>query len=466
MRKLVSILGVLAILAAAALVVLGPSGIRALAQGQRRSEPRMPTLTTLPDFPKLPLSGIGLSKEQKAEAIQTLVNHKVSTYPANSSRSYRPGKFTSTGIFGGFPPTEEQIARIAPHYDDILFGAARSDFIPRFKKYNPGLTFFIYVDSGLNPGFVQSDAGGVDAENINWVLTHHPDWILKDQDGDFIRSGASRLGNKGEYWPDPGNPGWQDYFAAKVLKLIRETGGQWTGVLLDQFMGTADGYERYAGAKKQIKYSTDEAFQAAQVQFLKAVAAKIRLPIIVNMEGASIIRRPAFVAEVANAAGGAENEIFPEEMPIEDLRPYLETVQSLPPHIRIRINSKPAGLAGNIDKTLFAYYCYLLITDRSRNVFWTYKEGTSDVPHYWYREFDLNLGTPRGNIQFGESIWSRAFENAVVLVNAGKTAGEFRWNPAINYCDVRGHVVQTPVVLKSRTAMVLISNPSILPKQP
>ena len=139
------------------------------------------------------------------------------------------------------------------------------------------------------------------------------------------------LANKGAYWPDPGSPGWQDYFADKVLKLIRETGGQWNGVLLDQFMGTADGYERYAGAHKQIKYADDEAFQAAQIKFLQVVAAKIRLPIIVNMEGASIIRRPAFVGEVARAAGGAENEIFPEEMPIEDLRPYLETVQNLPP---------------------------------------------------------------------------------------------------------------------------------------
>jgi len=171
---------------------------------------------------------------------------------------------------------------------------------------------------------------------------------------------------------------------------------------------------------------------------------------------------PGFVAEVARAAGGAENEIFPEEMPIEDLRPYLETVQSLPPHIRIRINSKPAGLAGNIDKTLFAYYCYLLIAGRNRNVFWTYKEGTSDVPHYWYREFDLNLGPSREGIRFGETIWSREFENALVLVNAGKQAGKFRWDASIRYCDITGKAVQSPLVLKPRTAMLLIKNPSIL----
>jgi hypothetical protein len=195
------------------------------------------------------------------------------------------------------------------------------------------------------------------------------------------------------------------------------------------------------------------------------VAARIGLPIIVNMEGASIILRPAFVSEVARAAGGAENEIFPEEMPIEDLRPYLETVQNLPPHVHIRINSKPAGLAGDIDKTLFGYYSYLLIADRNREVYWTFKEGTSDVPHYWYREFDLDLGQSQGNIQFGETVWSRAFENAVVLVNAGKKTGAYTFDSSVRYWDVKGSPVQSPVVLRSRTAVLLTRNPSLLPKQ-
>ncbi len=429
----------------------------------RPSTERTPTITVLPDLPKVPTSGFGLSAAEKDAVIQTLVNHKLSTYPAASSRGHRVGKFTSTGIFGGFPPTEEQIARIAPHYDNILFGAARCEFIPRFKRYNPDLTFFLYVDSGLNPGFVRSDAGGVDNENLDWVLAQHPDWILKDKDGEFIRSGNSRLANKGAYWPDPGNPGWQHYFADKVLKLIGETGGQWDGILLDQFMGTADGYERYAGARQQTTYPDDAAFQRAQLKFLRVVAAKIHLPIIVNMEGAGIIRRPGFVGEVARAAGGAENEIFPEEMPIEDLQPYLETVQRLPPTVHIRINSKPGGLAGNIDKTLFAYYCYLLIADQQREVYWTCKEGTSDVPHYWYREFDLDLGQARGNIHFGEKIWSREFDKALVLVNAGKTSGVYTFDTSVSYSDVCGTPLESPISLGPRTAMLLVKDPAILP---
>ncbi len=454
-----------ACIAVAALAISKPAGMPIIAQitGQYRPRRKMPTITTLPKFPGIPLYASLMSRKKQLELIQTLINNKISTWPVVSSRSYRAGKFTSTGIFDGFPPTEEQIARIAPNYDNILFGAANRDLIPRFKKYNPDLTFFIYVDSGLNPGFMQADAGSVDEENTEWIIENHPNWILKDKDGNFIRSRGG-LSNKGQYWPDPGNNQWQDYFAEKVNKLLRETGNQWNGVLLDQFIGTADGHVRYAHAAQQVNYPMDEAFQAAYLKFLRAVTAKIPVPIIVNMEGVSIIRRPSFVAEVAIAAGGVENEIFPEEMPIEDLRPYLETVQSLPPTIHIRINSKPAGWAGDIDDTLFAYYCYLLIADRNREVYWTNKEGTSDIPHYWYREFDLDLGASKGNINFGKLIWSREFENVIVIVNAGQEPAEYSWPAETSLYDVEANPLLSPIALKGRSAMLLVKDLANFPK--
>jgi hypothetical protein len=451
-------------MAIAALAIIKPASVPVVAQltNQHRPASKMPTLTTLPDFPGIPLYASLLSEEKKSALIQTLVDNKVDTWPAVSSRGHRVGKFTSTGIFDGFPPTEAQIAHIAPNYDNILLGAKNSALIPRFKKYNPELTFFIYVDSGLNPNFNQADAGGVDDQNTAWIVANHPDWILKDEDGNLIRSGGG-LSNPGEYWPDPGNPQWQDYFAEKVNKLLQETGDEWDGVLLDQFIATADGHVRYADAAQQVNYPSDQAFQAAYLEFFESVTSRIPVPIIVNMEGSAIIRRPAFVAEVAKVAGGIENEIFPEEMPGEDLRPYLETVQNLPPTIHMRINSKPAGFAGDIDDTLFAYFCYLLIAGRDRQVYWTNKEGTSDIPHYWYREFDLDLGASRGNIQFGELIWSREFENAVVVVNAEDEPAEYTWHDPTRFYDVEGNLLNSPLVLEGRSAMLLISDLSILP---
>jgi hypothetical protein len=448
-----------------ALVVMKPASVPGVAHVTNQHRPRqtLPTITTLPDFPGVPLYASLLSRQRQYALVQSLIDHKISTWPITSSRSYRVGKFTSTGIFGQHSPTEVQIARIAPHYDNILLGANNSELIKRFRRYNPDLTFLIYVDSGLNPGFKQADAGSVDEQDIAWIVENHPDWILRDKHGNLVRSSGG-LSNPGEYWPDPGNREWQNYFAEKITKLLRDTGGEWNGVLLDQFIGTADGHVRYAHAARQVNYPTDEAYQTAYLEFLRAAAARIPVPMIANMEGASIVRRPAFVAEVALAAGGAENEIFPEEMPIEDLRPYLETVQELPPTIHIRINSKPAGWAGDIDDTLFAYYCYLLIADRDREVYWTHKEGASDIPHYWYREFDLDLGASRGGIQFGELIWSREFEHAMVLVNPGEEPAEYVWRAKRPIFDVHGHTLRSPVVLSGRSAMLLVFNRSALSK--
>jgi hypothetical protein len=462
-RRGILLIAVIIILVAA-ISAARPAHVPIVAQltNQYRPVSRMPTLTTLPDFPDVPLYAQWLSRESKDVLIQTLMDNKIQTWPLETSRPFRAGKFTSTGIFDAYPPTEAQAARLAPNYDNILFGAKNGDLIPLFKKYNPDLTFFIYVDSGLNPDYHRSDAGGVDEEDTEWIVANHPDWILKDAEGNLIRSGGG-LSNPGEYWPDPGNPEWQRYFIEKINKLLVETGGQWDGVLFDQFIATADGHVRYANASQQVNYPTDQAFQAAYLEFFRVVAAQIPVPIIVNMEGATIVRRPAFVADVALAAGGAENEIFPEEMPVEDLRPYLETVQSLPPDVHIRINSKPAGLAGDIDDTLFAYYCYLLIAGRDRQVYWTHKEGTSDIPHYWYREFDLNLGSSLGDINFEQPVWSREFENAVVIVNPDEAAAQYAWDETGVYYDVEGNLLDSPLRLAGRSAMLLVKDLSILP---
>ena len=116
MTKRAGISGLVVLGAAIAVLAWTLGGLGSRVLSPRRPKPRMPTITTLPKFPRIPTSGVGLSRQERDQAIQTLVNHKVSTYPAASSRGHRAGKFTSTGLFGGFPPTEDQIARLAPHW--------------------------------------------------------------------------------------------------------------------------------------------------------------------------------------------------------------------------------------------------------------------------------------------------------------------------------------------------------------
>ena len=89
--------------------------------------------------------------------------------------------------------------------------------------------------------------------------------------------------------------------------------------------------------------------------------------------------------------------------------------------------------------------------------------GTSYIPHYWYREFDLDLGESKGNILFGEFVWSREFENAVVIVNPDGESAQYTWDALTNYFDVEGNHLESPLDLDGRSAMLLVKNLSVLP---
>ncbi|MBI4731130.1 MAG: hypothetical protein HY781_03190, partial [Chloroflexi bacterium] len=78
-------------------------------------------------------------------------------------------------------------------------------------------------------------------------------------------------------------------------------------------------------------------------------------------------------------------------------------------------------------------------------------------------EFDLVLGASQGDIVFGDFIWSRDFENAVVIVNPGENPAEYTWPAKINFYDVNGNLLQSPLSLGGRSAMLLVKNLSILP---
>ncbi|MEK7461660.1 MAG: putative glycoside hydrolase [Patescibacteria group bacterium] len=431
-----------------------------------RPAPRATTITDLPKFPGFPLYGILSSKEKQDELVREIVDLKLTTYPAQSSRSKRAGKHIGSGIFGSFDPTEEQVAKLAPHYDYVMFGASKKELFLKFKKYNPTVKGLLYMDSALGPKFaewkVQADPGSIDSEDTPWVVENHPEWLLKDTEGNIIVVGEGALQTPGTYLPDPGHPGYQEYFAEKVSKLLREQGGIWSGILLDDFMGSIGAYEHYSKTSKPAKYPTNEAFKNAQISFFNTVRKKINIPIVANIDGISVVLDPEVFGQIAVAAGGAESEVYPEEMPIEDMRRFLEVIEKIPKDKQIFIGSKPSpGWAGDIDKTLFAYYSYLLFADKDREAYWTYKEGPSDIPHYWFREFDLDLGEPLGEAEEMSNLFVREFENVIAVVNADNNdSHEFQPQTKGAFYDIAGNPLVMPITLEARTAVLIVKNPS------
>ncbi len=398
------------------------------------------SLTSLPELPAVPFGAKNYSFDQRQELIWKIIDIKLSTYPAAPNRNLRAGKHAGTGLNPIYTLKEDQLKTLALNYDSNSFNANQVESIKIIKKYNPNFKAFLYMDSGIQieHGLTEfgSDIGNIDDENILWIQGNHPDWLLRDSTGNPLRSADDTLSNAGEYWPDPGNKGLQQFFAQKIQKVINANPDLWNGVLVDQFFGTISNYEKYAGTKAQTKYKTDRELQLAQLDFLKTISTSVQKTVIANLDGSASLLYPQFMVEIAKTAGGVENEIIPFEnsdeadsslLPKDSLLKLLKAIQQIPNDKHVRINSKPGEMQGNIDRTLYAYCTYLLISGPDKERYWTFKEGDSSIPHFWFKEFDLDLGKPLGEAQFGE-VWSREFEKATVVVNPNREELHFEFS--------------------------------------
>ena len=458
-------------------MIIGGMGFRVLKKilgfPEARKGATLVTITELPELPSIPLTAYFWSHDKKRDFILGVIDSKLSTYPKLPSRHLRAGKHLGTGINPNHDLREDQLKILADNYDLNSLAPRQKDVGLILRKHNPNFKLFMYVDYGIQPeenlDIVGDDVGNIDEQNIDWILQNHPDWLLRDQDGNPIRSGSG-LSNAGEYWGDPGNREYQEFFASKINKALSLTGIIWDGILLDQFFGLVENYTNYANANQQTKYKTDAEFQVAQLSFVKRLAEFVKVPVIPNLDGSASIRYPDFLLQLANASGGIENEIYPFEnsdesdnslLPPENLKSLIDTILQIPKSKYVRISAKPGGMAGNIDRTLYAYYSYLLVASPDREIYWSFKEGDSSIPHYWFKEFDLDLGGPLSEVSFGD-VWKREFGNATVIVNPYRQDKQFNFQ-GVRY-NVRGGELRGSVILPPASGMLLFPNLSALNK--
>jgi hypothetical protein len=430
------------------------------------------TLTQLPAFP----ASLELSRlfKSKTEILQEILDVKLTTYPAKPSIAYRIARHRTTGIFSVFEPREDQIKQLAPHYDLFLLIGLRGSLVPIIKQVNPSAKVLMYMANSLTSVATLLDPGSVDAENTDWILKNHPNWLLKGGDGKPIQGTSWSP----KYWPDPGNKEWQAFFVQKVNKALKQTGGLWDGVLFDEFLTTHTGHTNaYVGSSpKQVNYATDQAFQQAQLDFLKNVVPGLSVPILPNVDSpvlnpTSPAFNPDFFAEVLRVAGGAEAEVFALHSPDqygflekEMVQVYLDRARNTPPGKMLILSSPTAALEGNVERTLYAYFTYLLVAAPGRGVYWAFKEGESSVPHFWFKEFDLDLGLPLGEMQSIGQVWTRNFANTTVVVNPNPTATSFAFKES--YFDVLGGPVNSPVSLGPNSGVLLMKSKGTIPKAP
>ena len=388
------------------------------------------TITVLPQWPGVPFGAALYSEAKKDEIVMGIIDSKLSTYPKVSSKSYRIGKHSGSGLATQVELREDQLKILATNYDYNQLPPMQRAYGETLKKYAPDFKLFMYFDAGIQPDehldLVGDDAGNVDEENIDWLVAHHPDWLLKDEGGNPLISAKGTASNAGEYWGDPGNPEFQAWFAGKINKAMAQSGNIWNGVLLDQFFGKIENYTGYAGTNAQTKYKTNAEYQTATLSFLKRLSELVNVPVVANLDGATSIEFPAYFVQVGQTAGGVESEIYPFEsstendsslLPSDSLKGLIDGINKIPKSHYIKISSKPGGMEGNTPRMLYAYYSYLLVADKDRQIYWSSKEGDSSIPHYWYKEYDLDLGDAQGIANTGGAVWTRTFTNATLYFN-------------------------------------------------
>jgi hypothetical protein len=435
---------------------------------------RIATITDLPPLPGVPWEYLLRNPRgpEKEKLLRDLLAAKLQTYPASPPPFARAGKHRTMG-FTNFEPTDAETERLAAHYDVFYLGAPSSHRIAAIKRGNPKAKVLMYFALSLTKVAKLVDAGSVDEENTDWVLQKHQDWLLKDQEGKPVegRSWSEK------YWADPGHREWQDFFAAKLNRAIESSGAAWDGVLLDEFLTghTSTAAAWAGGGRPQVNYATDKAWQEAQLAFLRRVAPQVKVPLVPNVEPVvlnptSPSFNPEFFTEVQRMSGGAEAEVFVFHqadprgfLGQEMVEVYLERARQTPPGKMMFLNSATAAsFAGNPDLTLFSYFTYLLVASSAREIYWTCKEGDSEIPHFWYKEFDLDLGPPREEMQTQGGVWKRAFANATVVVNPGRIPAECSFDGEC--VDVRGKPLHSPLTLGSQVGMLIITNKAILPR--
>ena len=382
--------------------------------------------TVLPPLPDA--SSLG----SEAEAFRAIVATKLSTYPRVSMGKSRYAKLRG----GGFSSTSalvEEMKRLAPHYDLWLLGPRNKSMIKVIKQVNRTAKVYLYFASSLTLTATEMDAGSVDSQTTRWILENRPDYLLKGANGKPIEGFSWDR----KFWPDPGLADWATFFVQKLNKLLATA--SWDGVILDEFLSTpvSHGHEWVGRATKQVKYTSDATWQAAQLKFLRNVVPKLTKPLVPNVEPIVLLKwghhfNPKFVLDVQKIAAGVELEAFALDAPNQhgfsdkdSVAGYLDTIEKMSAGKVLSVGTNPANLAGDVRRTLYTYCTYLLIA--GAQTFWSFKEGTSSVPHFWFKEFDLDIGKPLGSRRNVGELWVREFSKARILVNPTRQTA---------YCDV------------------------------
>jgi len=318
--------------------------------------------------------------------------------------------------------SDDDLVEIATRYRAVsdaktLFTEAQ---MARLREIDPEIRIFRY----LNFAAVYDDTA------IQRVLDLHPEWILRDENGDPM---PSRLQETG-IMMDPGSEGWRGYLAEKATQFVTQQG--YDGLMGDVVLMVNELDPDFTGINTRTgqPYTTQE-YRDDQYQIVLSVKEALgpdKLLVLNNIQRGSgyFEEEPYRFLEASNgvvAEGFRGLSRWPldryltEEAWIDNVEMMLD-VQSRQKAIVavIKFDKDVVNSQERLrDYELFMFTTFLM--GMGDSCYYTAKIHDPEDPYsdisLYFDYWEIDLGEPLDPYESNGSHYQREFENARVLVN-------------------------------------------------
>jgi hypothetical protein len=255
-----------------------------------------------------------------------------------------------------------------------------------------------------NVGWYKSD--------VCWIRDNHPDWFLRDKDGNLMY-------DSDQVMIDPGNVGWQEFWIERVKISQLDV---WNGVFLDN-LATRFGIHRAEFVELQ-NYPTIEAYQDAVISFLSNVYENYFVPekrlLLANISiyvgddhDDGFLRYLPYLDGVMD-----EFWAFPrtDYYPVEIWEHRLWRMEQVINAGKIGIMVSQ-GARDDYPRQSFGLGSYLLLASPDTFFRYTSDQDRGYFNIWLYDNYQRKLGEPVGPYAREGNIWSREFTNGKVTVD-------------------------------------------------
>lgn len=314
-------------------------------------------------------------------------------------------------------------------------------YVRVFEAYNPTSVVLLYQGATMvSIADYAKDAD--DPVSFNWMQANHPEWLLRDSNGDLIQIPDS----PDWVWVDPGNTHYQQAWADGAIRNARLMGAE--GIKIDG-MGTG------LFPTKPTKYATNAEYLAAADSFMRYVTTRLRragLLVVVNASIATWTSGPW--NEWVQLADGLEYEppiARPEYESEDQWRALLASYTKYPDKLYLNDTPSPTN-----NRTIFKFSVANYLLWARDNSYLSLHYSTTGPPYDPLLDIQMGRALSESS-EIVAGVFARQYQSGRVYLNISRTASA--WvdiPPGLIDADTRLPVAEGPKLLGPHEPLILL----------